>query len=297
MDLCPPEILLNIFALACVDGGRTGCSLSLVSHRIYVASFPARYHTVALWGFPRMCIFQKTLAAMSSHPPAVHHLFIYDGHDVPITGTDVLEVATSIISALSQSLVTLAGSLSPNLHGVEYNSVIAHLPLLQDLGLCFMGLYSISSDLHLPKLRRLHKWDRLNKLKDLSDINVIIRVAPQLTELRLSNIAKGCLRELQAMLKGEPDALGGMDRIELPQTLRHLFVQGSRGWGWGHIETIGQEALERLLDEVAGEHKKVIYVKERGYNIEKCKKDWLEGIEGGDGCWRVYPRTNTSTVS
>ena len=125
MDLCPPEILLNIFALACVDGGRTGCSLSLVSHRIYVASFPARYHTVALWGFPRMCIFQKTLAAMSSHPPAVHHLFIYDGHDVPITGTDVLEVATSIISTLAQSLVTLAGSLSLNLHGVEHNSVIA----------------------------------------------------------------------------------------------------------------------------------------------------------------------------
>ena len=294
MDRCPPEILYKIFALACTDGGYTGSSLSLVSRHIHATSFPVRYHTVSLWGFPRMCMFQKTLAPMSSYPPAVHHLFISDGH-VPVSGTEVLEEAASIISTLAPTLITLAGSLRPGITGVNSTSVIPHLPLLQDLSLCFTGPYSTSPDLSLPNLRRLHKWDTLYEQRNLADVNVITRVAPQLTEIRLSNVKQDCLHALQTVLNGEgaQDASGGPDVLQLPQTLKHFFIQGSLSWNWGHINTTVQEALERLLQEIEAEHKKVVLVPTCGYSIEECKKDWLEVIDGGDGCWRVSPRITT----
>ncbi|KAI9057411.1 hypothetical protein FKP32DRAFT_1358882 [Trametes sanguinea] len=44
----PVELLEPIFQLACTDGGRTGCALSLTSKHIRAASHSARFHSVSL---------------------------------------------------------------------------------------------------------------------------------------------------------------------------------------------------------------------------------------------------------
>ena len=48
MNKLPLELLEDIFALACADGGRTGCALSLVSTHIRAASRAIRFHTLCL---------------------------------------------------------------------------------------------------------------------------------------------------------------------------------------------------------------------------------------------------------
>lgn len=78
MDGCPPEILLKIFALACTDGGTTGCVLSLVSRYIREVSSIVQLQTVAVDRVTRMRLF---LDALRSRPAAlrrVEHLFLSD---------------------------------------------------------------------------------------------------------------------------------------------------------------------------------------------------------------------------
>ncbi|KAI1797817.1 hypothetical protein LXA43DRAFT_268738 [Ganoderma leucocontextum] len=48
LSTLPPEILEKIFRSACTDGGRTGCSLSLVSKTVRAVSMAARYHSISL---------------------------------------------------------------------------------------------------------------------------------------------------------------------------------------------------------------------------------------------------------
>ncbi|KAI0636392.1 hypothetical protein C8Q77DRAFT_1051140 [Trametes polyzona] len=52
MEKLAVELLTIIFFYACTDGGKTGCSLSLVSRRIQQVSRPARFYTVSLMVSP-----------------------------------------------------------------------------------------------------------------------------------------------------------------------------------------------------------------------------------------------------
>ena len=325
MDRCPPEILLNILALACVDGGRTGCSLSLVSHRIHVASLPTRYHTVALWGFPRMRLFQNLLAAKSSHAPIVRHLFLVDvpelepschGFSQTSFGTEMLEMAASIISALAQSIVTLSGRLRPSRHGLEQSPIIPHLPLLQDLSLSLMGPYSIVSGAHFPNLRRLHKWDGVSqKPGDIANASVITRVAPRLKEIRVSNVMPfSCLYTLNAAFKemqlAHDDVIGELQTQDIAQTPnpKYPFVQVSLAYErlcqfWRELVRSDSTAmipdtLQDLLQKALSGHlpKNVLVLPLCDYDIHDCLEDWLDVVEGGDGCWRIPPRKATSML-
>ena len=48
MDHLPSELLEAIFTLSCTDGGRTGCSLAVVSRHIRAAARTARFHSIIL---------------------------------------------------------------------------------------------------------------------------------------------------------------------------------------------------------------------------------------------------------
>ncbi|KZP25829.1 hypothetical protein FIBSPDRAFT_682436, partial [Athelia psychrophila] len=61
MERTPVEVWQKIFAFSCVDGGRTGCSLSLVSKTFHDGSQRYRYHSVALKGLPAALKFAQLL--------------------------------------------------------------------------------------------------------------------------------------------------------------------------------------------------------------------------------------------
>ncbi|RPD67358.1 hypothetical protein L226DRAFT_608556 [Lentinus tigrinus ALCF2SS1-7] len=82
MDNLAPEILHEIFRLACTDGGFTGCSLSLVSKHVKLASRSARFHSVAISGTSRqladflsLLTKEQATAGADGYTPVVKHLF------------------------------------------------------------------------------------------------------------------------------------------------------------------------------------------------------------------------------
>ncbi|TBU38809.1 hypothetical protein BD309DRAFT_994195 [Dichomitus squalens] len=94
----PLEILHSIFLDACTDGGKTGCSLSLVSKGIHAASRAARFHSVSLLAptlvnlYRFLMVYNDACSAAKNAgvgTPRVQHLcllvdiFSGDGNSVP----------------------------------------------------------------------------------------------------------------------------------------------------------------------------------------------------------------------
>jgi hypothetical protein len=68
MDRLPTEIMDHILGSACVDDGRTGCALSIVSRFIRRASARMRYHSVALRGPKQIRAFIELMSSISMEP-------------------------------------------------------------------------------------------------------------------------------------------------------------------------------------------------------------------------------------
>lgn len=324
MDRCPAEILLRIFTLACTDGGRTGCALSLVSHAMRTASEPVRFHTVALHSVPHMRHFERLLGdEYELHPPTVRHLFLFDGgYEARYHwGEDLLDVVISIMSAVAPSLVSLAGDVRGI--GATYTSVLppgVHFARLRDLSLSVVSstypFFPRSVDLpSLPNLHRLHMSESRclpTKTEDL--ISAFTAVAPKLSKIRLSELLSGSdlPRMLDVALKrncgdfGHKTAQNWTDdeglEVKLPQHLDKLFMQpvGIAEGIWGIVGILRYNAMITRLSKFAAEHKKVVVLLPAcNYWYSDCLRDWLEVIadgEYGDGCWRVPPQQTTSTV-
>jgi hypothetical protein len=72
----PPEIWHKIFKNACVDGGKTGCALFLVSHRIRDASSKTRLRSVSVVGLERLKSLLHVLENTPEDNRRVTFLFI-----------------------------------------------------------------------------------------------------------------------------------------------------------------------------------------------------------------------------
>ena len=86
METLAPELLDNIFTLACIDGGMTGCSLSSVSKHVRVTSRAARFHSISLTGsslqieqFLTCFLAERAVAAIRT--PTIRHLHLVSMQD------------------------------------------------------------------------------------------------------------------------------------------------------------------------------------------------------------------------
>ncbi|KAI0362599.1 hypothetical protein OH77DRAFT_69593 [Trametes cingulata] len=82
MEKLAVELLLNIFALSCTDGGYTACSLALVCKHVGEVSRPLRFYSVALNGCPRKMqsflihLGKEHSAACLTPQAKVRHLYL-----------------------------------------------------------------------------------------------------------------------------------------------------------------------------------------------------------------------------
>jgi hypothetical protein len=76
----PAELWYKIFQHACVDGGRTGCALSLVSRRLHILSSNTRFQSVFVIGLERLKLLLHTLERLPEHECRVRFLFIATSH-------------------------------------------------------------------------------------------------------------------------------------------------------------------------------------------------------------------------
>lgn len=187
MNRCPVEVWERIARLACIDGGYTACSLSLVSRSMRAITLPSRYYTVALVVTPDSCRAFMRLLESAEHPVVIHHLLITRGQEFdPSHFKEVQQSVYSILAAAAPTLRTL----------VAFGDIFASLfiftsqqfPVLEDLSTPHMSsLPSITEQPRFPSLRRLHTSTTNGRhlWQQLGD------PPPLLTHLRIADLDTG----------------------------------------------------------------------------------------------------------
>ncbi|GJE98307.1 hypothetical protein PsYK624_145340 [Phanerochaete sordida] len=316
MEDCPVELWMKIAGYACTDGGHTGCALSLVSRTMYRVVQPVRYYTVSLVGKKRLFAFSAQCGALNL-PPRVHHLLIAKVSIpcYPPDDTLQLQVNIAVRTVLAQTAPYLC---SLHIVGWEIDSA-ADLPIfprLRDITLpdapyqCAPHTHT-----HFPSLRRLHLLS-IASAQPQFWLDVM-RFAPHLTHLRLSNLTRGerLCPFLRALLDTPPtlrdtDAPGapaadetfapGSEAAMIADTvaarlaaLRRVYVQPGlyrcAGWyGSGPVDfgemMSGLQDIASVSARDEGE-KRLSLLPDQTYCVDEVRKGWQDMVEGGDGPW------------
>lgn len=112
MERCPVELLAKICRNACTDGGRTGCSLSLVSHYVHNVVQPFRYHSIFLTSSTSALTFARHLQGLHN-APAIRYLFISVFMNSKQWGDDW--ASEDELSALDTAVATVIRITAPQL--------------------------------------------------------------------------------------------------------------------------------------------------------------------------------------
>ncbi|OJT10306.1 hypothetical protein TRAPUB_13174 [Trametes pubescens] len=224
MNTLPLEVIQNMFALACTDGGRTGCSLSLTPKTIRAVARSTRFHSVFLDAFysNRLYSFMSTYEAhcrpLHGSRPRVKHLYLTLGiHGIPsdfpssgiaapIESPDpapwpLADDVGALLRAVSADILSLVIQVFPNGYAGA-----APTPDVPTLGCTFPSLREltvfgtsdprsffsgVSAPAMFPSLRRLHIVDANTIYRQFRDQNLDpwTMHAPEMTHLRISNLS------------------------------------------------------------------------------------------------------------
>lgn len=234
MDHCPAELLHRIALFACTDGGRTGCSLSLVSRYFRDVTQLVRYQSVALTGEDGIKCFANITASLDARAN-VYHLFIGVYSDSADEDDDAFEHKTSVIEILrkvARTLITLF------VHIPSWSFQLPCVfPMLEDLTIPYF-CEGFSKDENpepsLPRLLRLHvtSYDSPGRL--LRPIWVRLATsAPTLEQLRISGFKRdgnleNFIRAIFDVPRPEPPMVNGQ-QINMLLPIATAYPPGSRG--------------------------------------------------------------------
>ena len=189
MDYLPAEIWGDIYALACVDDGRTGRALSLVSRFIHETSKPYKLQSIAVIGERQLLAFADLIEQTPTHLRRVH--FILFSSSAPQVTLDHL-----LISANTRQL-DLYPVLERILRAISSTVRIIHalflwqrpfillpvsLPVLEELvmqGPIHMSA-TVNDSIQLPALKHLNFACNAALLENL------LKLTPSLINLQLT---------------------------------------------------------------------------------------------------------------
>ncbi|KAI0832906.1 hypothetical protein BC628DRAFT_366201 [Trametes gibbosa] len=217
MDRLSSQILLIIFELACVDGGQTGCSLSLTSKAVHRASRNARFNSIAL----SHCLpvddpdnrVHTFLATYKEHSkpsygdrPRVRHLYLaftLGQNNIAMDYKRLMDDMHTLFREVNQDLYSLVIHIAP--HPVVYlpwffRLIDAPLPSLRELTV--LGVPDpllLASDMDsdseplFPFVQRLHiiqldNYPNRTPPPEALSFADWMAHAPRTTHLRVSNL-------------------------------------------------------------------------------------------------------------
>ncbi|KAI0711064.1 hypothetical protein C8T65DRAFT_188289 [Cerioporus squamosus] len=303
MEVLAPELLDDIFALACTDGGFTGCSLSSVSKHIRAASRAARFHSISLTGSPQqptqfLSCFLAERAAAAIRTPTIRHLHLVamqkekpwrapeevqrESRQITNQTARYIESVATLIRLVAQDLETLC--LVHN-HGwmqlIQLPNIgcpAGAFPMLRELTLVgpdpFVATGAAMSPFY-PRLERLHLGFPTYFPWDLSFDSWATR-APGVTHLYLSEV------------NGAPPAVVDAVDVSRPtfKNLRHLLMRPIRPEGDRSVQD--HDFLVEVLGlfcETAAIHAEVVPYGKSPHEWEgTAKQEWLERLTGGSRC-------------
>ena len=279
------ELLLEIAAFACVDGGATGCALSSVSRYIRSAVEPARYQSISLRGMKKVLHFADRLQNMEQLPRVENLLLSALGapyihcratknllSNLPEPDkTAVVQACTIILARLAPTLRTLF--LYDEAPFCISDATI-NFPRLQDLSIACPSTAShlVSHGIY-PSLRRLHVSN--TRTFDFTELWISLADgASSLTHLRLSGVRQDTQlpRFLRKLVSGQspdaadpqtgntqPDAEADAEEVEgiaaRLQNLKHVYVQPALATtiDWASAPRQNHSAMMKALRELARE--------------------------------------------
>lgn len=326
MDRIPPELWHMIGGYACLDGGATGCSLSLVSHAMRDVTRDVRYSSIVI-NSQESCLAFADLVHCLTHQQAIFHLLIsieFDcGAEFPSELTARLEDACAkILDHAAPTLVTLSHHLTSPLQEIFIPIVLGRFaelrfPSLHDLTL--PELYFVPYEPTLPGLKRLHFANfSLNGPHGSHSSfwrQLETSFAPSLETVRVSNIGFAPLLSAVIRILLESPAPSEEERIppaaanvsspglphqgRLPH-LEHVIIQLPNESNSGRYRPPAVlAALESIAASTQGKARQLSVVEGASggrYQRDQAWRDWLDVMGGGDGPWAVRS-DSTSTTS
>ncbi|KAI0780486.1 hypothetical protein BD413DRAFT_463607 [Trametes elegans] len=201
MDRLAIELLINVFSLACTDGGYTGCSLSLVCKHFNTISRPLRFQSIAINGslrklerFVSRLHSEHALRGAYGSVPVVRHLFLFTLSMPPLAIPDKGSDSRDDYFALVATLMRL---VAPKLETLTFLQCKWDVPLtlpfprLRELtvgeGVVSLVPRAWDGAALYPTLERLHLVSNLPFIPyGRADIAQWARFAPALSHLRVS---------------------------------------------------------------------------------------------------------------
>ena len=188
LDL-PTELWLRIFALACLDSGRTGCALSATSHRFRYLSAEYRYQSISVTSAEQIYALWEQLRSVPQSLRQIRHLHVR--RSVPLAGPRYppSDVARPIVERHSWYFPYFRETIAASL---EFDEKIHDLltwaaPTLETLSIFWVSQYPQAPSnflglLRFPSLAELTVRGALI----VPDDNV--HFAPQLQRLNVASI-------------------------------------------------------------------------------------------------------------
>ena len=299
MENLPSELWTSIFALACTDGGLTGCAISLVSRYFRLAVLPVQLHSVALVSTKQTTKFADIVEAKAPEECRVRHLFISrlgEGGTSRVPAyahSAVSECLYRILRAVSSTLETLTSTLTQG--HLSHDKILSiTFPRLTELTVHGYVLYpDAEAEAGLkgsfPTLRFLHI------LSSCDSVALHIRRAPLLTNLRLSSVAtmgSELRRALLDFLSGEDHAT--TSPLAFPPTLQRIIVERhhnrlARYMTHGNPSAFNSATRHALENADKGRKLLIIDDDRRGdgssFPSHNVRRDWEDRVLGGQGCW------------
>jgi hypothetical protein len=309
--ILPTELWQQIALFACVDGGRTGCALSLVSQDMRAITSHSRYHTLAFSSSRGVVLFARHLerawlarvacAAMLIAPqPNAHSRFDrFEASPQETLDDTGVAAALIVLHATAPTLELLCSVTWGALGGTRVLELI-EFPALRDLIWDEGVMAATTARATLPSLQRLH-------VSRLTLPAAFATLAPNLVELRISRaLAPSHMFE---MLVVEPQLHPiRRDRTKpiprLGRSLRRIVICPDYNWVWdswyprrivasrvaraAHKNTLAVlRGLERPGRAWTGEVLLVCRSAEINprSEVEDHRLDWTDLLAGGCGPW------------
>jgi hypothetical protein len=305
----PVELWRDVFKHACVDGGRTGCALSLVSRRIRNLSAGIRLQSVCVIDLDRLRSLLHILERLPEHDRRVRSLFIgaaqqnslpirvipircyvqYDLEGALKRQQDIVQnwraVYPAVLALIAPHVEVLAIHIRH--YGLLGTVPLTNIyyPVLRDLSIGDLTRAGQLSS--VPLLRRLHVLGSATShfIDDIVGIQ-------SLEHVRFSG--SGAVHTFAASLSKSPAPSPGRSAHDRSTKLvienkRPSFGGrcGNARRGWLRTYTNAKESL--MQHEARGRFASITILErssESGYDLDLAIKDWRDVVEnGGEGAW------------
>jgi hypothetical protein len=315
----PPEIWHHVALFACMDGGRSGCSLSAVSKEMRAIAALCRYYTLAFFSPREVLLFVEHLERAGLREIACVAMIIApqptpDSVFNPVTWPQrnldephVVAVLT-VLHAAAPTLKLL--SVTWGAIGTTRVLEMVDFPALRDLVWDDGVLDPSATRGAMPALRRLH-------VALLIRPAALAALAPGLVELRISRVLAP--DRMFEMLIIDPETSAPRHPSQrvprLATSFRRLVICHDEGWSWARQSLMSTPAapgtplaehmdalailrrLERPVRAWAGE---VLLSRKRAavnphMAVADHRLNWVDLLAGGCGPWISHdlPRNHT----